>query len=306
MKGGSFVMGDEHFYPEEGPPQKARVASFLIRRYEVTNAEFAEFVAATGYRTLAERGLDEAEYPQVPPAMRVPGSAVFTAPAVPGNADPSRWWRFVPGASWRHPQGPGSHIQDKLRHPVVHIAYEDAVAYARWKKQRLPAEAEWEYAARNVPPSPPSAAAGMQAPRDANVWQGHFPDKNTLQDGYAGTAPVGCFPPNGIGLHDMIGNVWEWTSSWYYPGHAKSSQHAGQGPGFDPYKAGVPVRVVKGGSYLCAQNYCLRFRPSARIAQEVGLGTSHIGFRTVTDIAEKDAAGSVSSSEKQKSSARKK
>ncbi len=301
-------MGDEHFYPEEGPSRRAHVKPFLIRRFEVTNAEFAEFADAAGYRTLAERGLAAKDYPQVPPEMRVPGSAVFIPPAAPETASPSRWWRFVPGANWRHPQGPDSSVQDKLYHPVVHIAYEDALAYARWKKQRLPTEAEWEYAARNASAQtpPPKASEQRKAPRDANVWQGHFPDRNTLEDGYAGTAPVGCFPPKGAGLHDMIGNVWEWTSSWYYPHHSKEHSRAQPSPGFDPNQAGAPVRVVKGGSYLCAENYCMRFRPSARIAQEVGLGTSHIGFRTVADIPAEHASGTGSSDSKPKAPSRKK
>ena len=283
LKGGAFTMGDEHFYPEEGPPRRARVGSFLMRRFEVTNAEFAEFADATGYRTLAERGLSAKDYPEVPPAMRVPGSSVFVPPASPEEANFLNLWRFVPGANWRHPQGPGSSIQDKPSHPVVHIAYEDALAYARWKKQRLPTEAEWEYAAQIAAQASQKTTSPNKAPRDANVWQGYFPTKNTLEDGHAGTAPVGCFPPNGAGLHDMIGNVWEWTSSWYYPRHGKDTKQARQAPGFDPRQQGVPVRVVKGGSYLCAENYCMRFRPTARIAQEVGLGTSHIGFRTAAD-----------------------
>ena len=209
--------------------------------------------------------------------LRVPGSSVFVPPASPEEANFLNLWRFVPGANWRHPQGPGSSIQGKLSHPVVHIAYEDALAYARWKKQRLPTEAEWEYAAQIAAQASQKTASPNKAPRDANVWQGYFPTKNTLEDGHAGTAPVGCFPPNSAGLHDMIGNVWEWTSSWYYPRHDKDAKQARQAPGFDPRQQGVPVRVVKGGSYLCAEKLLHAF--SANGTHCTGNRTRHLAHR---------------------------
>ena len=250
-------MGDDPHYPEEGPPQTVKVKGFWIDAHEVTNAEFAAFVRATGYKTLAER--DPPKLPNAPPDNLVPGSAVFN---IPSDADP-RWWRWVPGAQWRHPSGQKESIVGRDREPVVQIAYQDAEAYAIWVGKELPSEAQWEYAARGGAAALPEPVDAQGRPQ-ANYYQGVFPVKNLNTDGYVGRAPVGCFKPNGFGLYDMIGNVWEWTSA--------SGARA---------DASEPVNIIKGGSYLCAANYCARYRPAARQFQERGLGTDHIGFRLV-------------------------
>ena len=254
IAGGSFVMGDDPHYPEEGPPHAVKVDPFWIDSHELTNAEFARFVKATGYRTMAERL--PPKLPGAPPEMLIPGSAVFT---VPTHDDP-RWWRWVVGAEWRHPSGPKESIVGRDREPVVQIAYEDAEAYARWAGKTLPTEAQWEYAARAGRKALPEPLDGEGRPQ-ANYYQGVFPVRDLGLDGYKGRAPIGCFKPNALGLYDMIGNVWEWTSD---PG----------GPQGD--------HIIKGGSYLCAGNYCARYRPAARQFQERGLGTDHIGVRFVS------------------------
>jgi sulfatase modifying factor 1 len=275
---GSFTMGADHTFPEEGPSQQQSVAGFWMDQTEVTNAQFAEFVAATGYRTLAERGVRRANETNAP---IIAGSAVFH-PRADTEAMRSlvNWWQFVAGANWRHPQGPQSSIDGMAQHPVVHIAYEDALAYARWKGRELPTEEQFEYAAQS---SARKNAAGEYA---SNTWQGTFPTLNTATDGYAGTAPVACYEANKLGLYDLIGNVWEWTTSAYFDRH-NSAERAAHPNGFDPTQADEPdVAVVKGGSYLCSPDYCMRYRPEARIGQSKGLGTSHIGFRTVLNAAQ--------------------
>jgi formylglycine-generating enzyme len=255
LPGGSFVMGAAAVRTEEGPARVVNVAAFRIDRTDVTNAQFGKFVEATGYRTLAERG----------PA---PASLVFVG-ARPGVslADPAAWWRVIPGADWRHPEGPGSSILGRENLPVVHVAYEDALAYAHWLGHALPTEAEWEYAARGGWAGARYVWGNEQRPSGrvmANTWQGRFPDEDLAEDGYrAHPSPVGCFPPNGFWLYDMAGNVWQWTSD-LYPAAEDAGSH-----------------VIKGGSFLCSDNYCYRYRPAARTAGPPDSGASHIGFRTV-------------------------
>ena len=257
VPGGKFVMGANPQYPEEGPPRLVEVKGFWMDAHEVTNAQFAAFVKATGYRTMAER-----QPPRIagaPPEMMQPGSAVFT---VPGPENPT-WWRWVVGADWRHPSGPTTGIDGQDAMPVVQIAYQDAQAYARWAGKQLPSEEQWEFAARGGAPEAPEPVGSDGKPQ-ANYYQGAFPVRDLGTDGFLGRAPVGCFKPNGYGLYDMIGNVWEWTTA------------AGQRA-----DAGEAVNVIKGGSFLCAANYCARYRPAARQFQERGLGTDHIGFRLI-------------------------
>ncbi|MBB5867966.1 formylglycine-generating enzyme required for sulfatase activity [Allocatelliglobosispora scoriae] len=292
IPGGTFRMGSDHHYPEEAPARQATVGGFWIDPVPVTNAAFAEFVAATGHVTAAERAPDPADYPGADPALLVPASVVFVSPPHRVDLrDHLQWWRYVPGADWRHPYGPGTTLHGLDQHPVVHIGYDDAVAYALWAGGGLPTETEWEYAARG-------AATGEYAWGDelapdgkhmANTWQGEFPLVNLATDGYERTSPVGAFPANGFGLHDMIGNVWEWTTDWYARPAAQSSccgQPAtpAEHDSYDPATPHLRIgrRVTKGGSFLCAPNYCRRYRPPARMAQPVDTTTCHLGFRTVS------------------------
>lgn len=281
-------MGSDHHYPEEAPAHPVTVTGFWIDRYAVTNREFATFVRQTGYRTVAERPPDVAWYADIVPELQEPASIVFVPP--PGPVDLSRlenWWAYTAGADWRHPQGPGSSVADRSEHPVVHVAWADAAAYAAWAGKELPTEAEWEFAARGGLDGAPYAWGEELTPGGvhlANTWQGEFPHENTLADGYAGTAPVGRYPPNGYGLYDMIGNVWEWTADRYADPAAARACCAGRPPGGDAACDGAPAaprKVMKGGSHLCAPNYCQRYRPAARMPQAIDTSTSHLGFRCV-------------------------
>lgn len=261
-----FTMGSDRFYPDEGPPVPVDVRGFTIDAHEVTNRQFARFVAETGYVTQAER-----------PGG---GAFVFAPPAQPFVApDPRFWWRYVRGANWRHPEGPGSDIAGRSNHPVVNVSYADALAYARWAGRSLPNEEQFEAAAR-VGLRDPDAAPGVH---QANYWQGDFPAADEARDGWRTAAPAGCFERSPIGTYDLIGNVWEWTRSPYLPTHGAIVTDDGTpvDPGFDPRQPGVATRVIKGGSFLCASNYCARYRPAARHAQEETLAASHLGFRTV-------------------------
>jgi formylglycine-generating enzyme required for sulfatase activity len=295
IPGGAFLMGSDHHYPEEAPAHHVTVDGFWIDRTPVTNAEFARFVAATGHVTTAERGVDPRDYPGAKPDLLMPASVVFKKPPPPVDLrDHFRWWAYVAGADWRHPEGPESTIDGRARHPVVHVAFEDAAAYARWAGKELPTEAEWERAARGGLEGAEYAWGSDLYPDGrimANTWQGPFPVDNRADDGFEGTSPVGTFPANGYGLHDMIGNVWEWTGDWYEGRHvttggccAVSNPRGGaRDKSFDPRMPDVriPRKVMKGGSYLCAPNYCRRYRPAARMAQPIDTSTCHLGFRCV-------------------------
>ncbi|SLI19122.1 serine/threonine-protein kinase pkn1 [Mycobacteroides abscessus subsp. bolletii] len=283
LPGGSFHMGCNVFYPEEMPERVSSVGPFAIERHPVTNAQFAEFVRQTGYVTVAERAPDPDMYPGASPSDLVPGAMTFRATAGPVDLhDWQQWWDWVPGAYWRHPFGPRSDIDGAAEHPVVQVAYTDAAAYARWAGRRLPTEAEWEYAARGG--SDTAYAWGDEvAPQGrlmANTWQGRFPYRNDGALGWHGTSPVGTFPANGFGLLDMIGNVWEWTSTRFQPGAGAPKSCCSPSDNPDP----SVIQVLKGGSHLCAPEYCHRYRPAARSPQSQDSATTHIGFRCVENL----------------------
>jgi formylglycine-generating enzyme required for sulfatase activity len=294
---GVFQMGSDHHYPEERPAHRVRVDGFWIDRTPVTNREFRRFVVATGYVTCAETAPDPADYPGALPGMLKAGSLVFAPPRHAVNLrDWTQWWRFKFGAQWRHPGGSNSSLAGLDNHPVVHVAYRDAQAYALWANKELPSEAEWELASRGELDGAEFAWGDEFTPEGrqmANTWQGDFPHENLQVDGYAGTSPVTAFPKNGYGLYDMIGNVWEWTADWYCAHHESTAvspccpSENPRGPGvegsFDSCQRSIriPRKVLKGGSYLCAPNYCRRYRPAARHAQPVDTSASHIGFRCV-------------------------
>jgi len=294
IPGGTFQMGSDHHYSEERPVHVARVEGFWIDKYEVTNEQFARFVEATRHVTLAERPARPEDYPGAKPEMLKPASVVFRKPAHRVDLrNHFNWWSYVQGANWRHPEGTDSTIEERAQHPVVHIAYEDAVAYAEWVGKELPSEAEWEFAARGGLDGAVYAWGEEFTPGGrsmANTWQGEFPWQNLCADGFEGTAPVGQYPPNGYGLFDMIGNVWEWTSDWYSAGHAMTKPCCG-GAGqktaeqsYDPQmpEIKIPRRVIKGGSFLCAPNYCRRYRPAARMAQPIDTAACHVGLRLIS------------------------
>ena len=295
IEAGTFRMGSDAHYAEEGPAHPVAVSGFWIDRHQVTNRDFAAFAAATGYVTLAERPLDPAAFPGAPPENLVPGSLVFRRTAGPVDLRHlAQWWAWTPGASWRRPEGPGSTLDGREDHPVVHVAYEDAERYAAWAGKALPSEAQWEHAARGGldgaaytwgdEPEPPGA-------RLANYWHGDFPWRP--EAGYGTTAPVASCPANGYGVFDMAGNVWEWTSDWYSARHEgpderpcclpRDPRGAAERDSLDPSQPqfAIPRKVLKGGSFLCADSYCLRYRPAARRPQMVDTGMSHIGFRCV-------------------------
>jgi formylglycine-generating enzyme len=303
---GSFVMGSDHHYPEEAPAHRAEVAGFWMDRTPVTNAQFRKFVKATGYLTVAERCADSSLYPEATPQQLQPASIVFVAPAeAVALTDHLCWWHYISGADWRHPEGPGSSIKGREQHPVVHVAFEDALAYAHWSGKQLPSEVEWERAAWGGREGSEFAWGDELHPGGvpvANTFQGQFPHYNNRLDGYERTSPIGVYPPNGFGLVDMIGNVWEWTDTWYGPhaprmssaptpddssgcchAMADRSQERARAASIDPSSqhGSLPRKVVKGGSFLCAPSYCRRYRPAARMAQGIDTSTCHMGFRCI-------------------------
>jgi formylglycine-generating enzyme required for sulfatase activity len=278
LPGGTFRMGSDRFYPEEAPVREVAVGRFWVDRHPVTVAEFRRFVKDTGYVTAAEEAPTAEDYPDADPDLLVPGSLVFRKTAGPVPLDDYRnWWDWVPGADWRHPEGPHSNVGGRERHPVTQVTHADASAYAQWAGKALPTEAEWEYAARGGLDGATYTWGEELAPKGrmmANTWQGEFPWQNLAVDRYEGTSPVETFPPNGYGLYDMAGNVWEWTDDWF-----TSTQNGA--PCCAPHDERFPRRVIKGGSHLCAPNYCLRYRPAARQGEAIDTSTAHIGFRCV-------------------------
>lgn len=294
---GSFLMGSDRHYPEEAPVHRVCVDSFFIDKTPVTNRQFKAFIKETGYVTVAEKIPDAKDYPGALPNMLYAGSLVFSPPSRVANLnDWGQWWTLMKGADWRHPYGPKSNINTLDSHPVVHVAYADALAYAKWIGKDLPTEAEWEFAARGGLDEAEYAWGDEPTPKGqymANTWQGNFPVENLGADGFLRTSPVMAFPPNGYGLHDMIGNVWEWTSDWFVPRHNPDAPKAccvpqnPRGPreedSLDPAMPNIriPRKVLKGGSHLCAPNYCRRYRPAARHGEAVDTSTSHVGFRCV-------------------------
>jgi len=288
IPGGKFAMGATDGQADEKPVHEVVVDGFWMDKTEVTNEQFDRFVRATGYITVAERKPNPEDFPGVPPDKLVAGSIVFSPPDVVGSLrDHMQWWEYVAGANWRHPEGPKSSIAGREKHPVVHVCWFDAVAYGKWAGKRLPTEAEWEYAARGGVAGAAYIWGAEQNPGGkllANTWQGRFPKENTLGDGHQFAAPVGSYPANGFGLHDMAGNVWEWCLDWYLPEYyAQSPKDNPQGPdrSHDPNEPGIAKRVSRGGSFLCTDQYCSGFRPAMRMKTSPDTGLQHTGFRCV-------------------------
>jgi sulfatase modifying factor 1 len=297
IPGGTFRMGSDKHYPEERPAHRVTVDGFWIDRYPVTNERFARFVAATSHTTFAEMPPKPDDYPGSNPELLFAGSLVFVQPPRAIDlSDVTNWWQYVRGADWRHPYGPESSLEGLAQHPVVHVAFGDAESFAAWEGKALPTEAEWEFAARGGLDGAAYAWGDEFLPEDrhlANTWQGEFPWQHLSRDGYERTSPVGVFPPNGYGLYDVIGNTWEWTTDWYQPKHPREEMKAccipsnPRGPAleasYDPSQPAIaiPRKVLKGGSHLCAPNYCRRYRPAARYPQPVDTSTSHVGFRCI-------------------------
>ena len=291
IQGGTFQMGtNDPAFTDAQPMHKVTVSGFYMDEHEVTNAEYERFVKATNYKTVAERKLNPKDYPGVPPESLVPGSGVFSPPGQKVSLDdPLQWWKYIPGASWQHPFGANSSVDGKPNDPVVHISYEDAVAYAKWAGKRLPTEAEWEYAAQGGRGNQTYYWGNELKPNGkwvANIYQGEFPDKNTAEDGYAGIAPIKSFPANAYGLYDMDGNVWEWCNDFYRADYYKNSLSKNpQGPSdsYDPEEPGSVKRVQRGGSFICSDEYCIRYKSGSRGNGEVRSGSNNLGFRCVKD-----------------------
>lgn len=298
VPGGTFMMGSNKHYPEESPVHIATVDGFWMDQSTVTNEQFSRFIDETAYVTFCERPPKAEDYPGAKPEFLVPASIVFQKTLQPVDLrNHFNWWGYQPGANWRHPRGPGSSIEGLEKHPVVHVAFEDAEAYAKWAGKELPTEAEWEFAARGGLEGAEFVWGDEFTPGQkqmANTWQGEFPSENLLEDGYEWTAPVGSFPPNGYGLYEMAGNVWEWTTDWYQEHSQLTSFCCGsinprggdKEKSYDPCvpEIKIPRKVMKGGSYLCAPNYCRRYRPAARMAQPIDTSTCHLGFRCIARV----------------------
>jgi formylglycine-generating enzyme required for sulfatase activity len=300
IPGGTFEMGSNKHYPEERPAHRVAVDGFWMDRYPVTNERFARFIEATAHVTFAEIPPTPEDYPGALPDMLYAGSLVFVKPAGPVDLrDIRNWWQFMRGADWRHPYGPESGLGDLARHPVVHVNYGDAEAFAAWDGKALPSEAEWEFAARGGLDGAAYAWGEEFVPGEqymANTWQGEFPWQNTTRDGYERTSPVGAYPANGYGLYDTIGNVWEWTTDWFVAQHPEQVVKAccaprnprgpAQDESYDPRQPEIriPRKVIKGGSHLCAPNYCRRYRPAARFPEPVDTSTCHLGFRCIVRV----------------------
>jgi len=299
----TYRMGSDRHYPEERPVHRVSVDGFWMDRYPVSNQRFARFIEATGHVTLAEIPPDPAQYPGALPDMLYAGSLVFVKPDGPvDRSNFANWWTFMRGADWRHPHGPTTSIDGRDCHPVVHVTFGDADAFARWEGKTLPTEAEWELAARGGLDGAPYAWGNDFVPENrhrANTWQGEFPWQNLAVDGYEGTSPVDAFPPNGYGVYDMIGNVWEWTTDWYEAKHPSDAlkacctphnpRGAREDDSYDPCQPAIriPRKVIKGGSHLCAPNYCRRYRPAARFPEPIDTSTCHVGFRCIVRPAER-------------------
>jgi formylglycine-generating enzyme required for sulfatase activity len=297
IPGGTFKMGSDKHYPEERPAHRVSVDGFWMDLSPVTNARFARFVEVTGHRTFAEIAPDPKDYPGANPNLLHAGSLVFVQPkAAVDLTNVTNWWQYMKGADWRHPYGPESSLDGLDDHPVVHVTFGDAEAFARWEKKELPTEAEWEFAARGGLDGAAFVWGDEFLPGDrymANTWQGEFPWQHRSKDGYERTSPVGTYPPNGYGLFDVAGNTWEWTTDWYQPKHPREEIKACCIPAnprggreedsIDPEhpEIAIPRKVLKGGSHLCAPNYCRRYRPAARFPQPVDTSTSHVGFRCI-------------------------
>jgi formylglycine-generating enzyme required for sulfatase activity len=291
---GEFWMGsDDQTAPDAAPVHRVALDGFWMDRTEVTNRQFERFVKETGYVTVAERPPDPKDFPGAPKELLVPGSLVFSPPVGRVSLDDHlAWWRYVPGADWRHPSGPGSDLRERDDHPVVQVCWDDAAAYARWAGKRLPTEAEWEYAARGGLDRKRYCWGDELLPGGkwrVNNWQGQFPGENKADDGFAATAPAGSFPANGYGLLDMAGNVWEWCADWYQPGYDPGPTRNPRGPesSHDPLEPGIPKRVQRGGSFLCSDLYCVRYLPGARGKGATDSGASHVGFRCVVSLESK-------------------
>ena len=298
VPGGTFLMGSDHHYPEEAPAHTVTVDGFWMDIYAVSNIQFQRFVQATGYVTVSERTPKAEDYPGAKPELLVPASVVFQKSQQPVDLkNHYNWWTYVPGANWRHPEGPESSLKGRGHHPVVHVAFEDAEAYAKWAGKELPAEAEWEFAARGGLDGAEFVWGDELTPGGkwmANTWQGEFPWQNLKLDKFEGTAPVSAFAPNGYGLYNMAGNVWEWTTDWYQEHSQMANMCCGsinprggeREQSYDPClpEIQIPRKVMKGGSHLCAPNYCRRYRPAARMAQPVDTSTCHLGFRCIVRV----------------------